>query len=193
MSAKDTMSLSEEATMQFLALCPFFVVILDESKLSKVNIVTISYVGILSENPPIVGLAIRPKRYSHNLILKTGEFTLNLPSLDMLENLDYCGTFSGRDYDKATERNIELEKSEVIKTPGMRISPITLECKLRQTMFLSREGASHDYFIADVVAFRKKTGYVIENEQIIITTNYDYHSVGDKLGKAFKVWKKDRR
>lgn len=193
MSVKEIMALSKEATMQFLALCPFFVVIMDESKLSGVNIVTISYVGILSEKPPIVGLAIRPKRYSHGLILKTKEFTLNLPTPEMLEDLDYCGTFSGEKHDKATERKIEFEKSTSIETLGIKMSPITLECKLRQVMFLSKEGASHDYFIADVVAFRKKIGYRIENASVLATTNYDYREIGKKIGKAFKVWKRNRR
>ena len=186
---KESINLAR-ATMQSLALCPFFIVISDESKVSKVNIATLSYVGVLSEVPPIIGVSLRPSRHSHGLIMEAREFTLNLPKISMLGDLDYCGSVSGRKHDKATEQKIDFEKSEIVSVPVISACPVNLECRLKDVLFLSKAGASHDYFIADIVAFRRSAEFVLEEQPVIVTTNYDYREVGIKLGRAFRTWQK---
>jgi flavin reductase (DIM6/NTAB) family NADH-FMN oxidoreductase RutF len=189
MKIADDLSL---ATMQTFVLCPTLVVVPDESKVSGVNILTVSYVGVLSEKPPIVNISVRPKRYSHGLLVKAREFTLNIVLEKMLPDLDFCGTFSGRDRDKVTERKIELISSEKIKTPRIRKSPISLECKVRDILFLSREGASHDCFVSDVAAFHRDQEFSIEDNPGLATTNYSYREVGKVLGRAYQTWGKSR-
>ena len=185
---KKTLAL-EKVTMNSLVLCPYMVLVADEN---DVNILTISYVGVLSEKPPMIGIAVRPGRYSHGLLEKSGEFTLNLPSQEMLSDMDYCGTFSGKTVDKIFTRKMELESSIYVKTPILEKSPISLECKINRILHLSKEGASHDYFIADVLAAHKAEGFSLEKSELVVTTNFDYRLVEKTLGKAFSVWKKKK-
>ncbi|MDO9231125.1 MAG: flavin reductase family protein [bacterium] len=180
------------STMQSFVLCPFMVVVLDKTKKSGSNIITVSYTGVLSECPPIIGLAIRPSRYSHQLIREAGEFSLNLPSVSLLEDLDFCGKYSGKKYDKVLLRNIKLEPSEVIRSPIITEAPINLECKIRDILYLSKNGSSHDYFIADIVVFHRAIDFIIEKSQSLITANYDYLQLGKNLGKAFNVCKRKK-
>ena len=58
----------------------------------KPNIITLGEVFNLSiRDPVIVGIAIAPPRYSHELISKTGEFVVNLPTGDLLQKVLKCG------------------------------------------------------------------------------------------------------
>ena len=41
------------------------------------NIITVAWTGILNTNPAQVYISVRPERYSHNIIKKTGEFAIN--------------------------------------------------------------------------------------------------------------------
>lgn len=185
---KEQMDLAQ-ATMRSFILCPFLVVTPDTSCLHGANVSTISYVGVLSERPPIIGLAIRPERQTHALIQEGKLFTLNLPSLELLADMDFCGTFSGKTHGKVFLRKLEMEKIGPKELPAIKNSPLALTCSLRTTIFLSRDGASHDYFIADVLSAHAKKGFQIEKHRAIVTANQDYRLVSDTIGKAFHLWR----
>lgn len=180
----------KHATMESFVLCPFLVVVKDDSKNSGVNVVTLSYVGVVSEDPPIVGLAIRPSRHTHGLLVKHGEFTLNLPAAGMLQAVDYCGSRSGKKFDKAAELGLKFEPSQQISTPSLADCPVNLECEIRG---INCFGSSHEFVIADVVAFQRAAGFRIEDHRGIVTANYDYRGLGKPLGRAFKVWNLGRK
>ena len=97
------------------------------------------------------------------------EFTINVPYGDFDKKiLGYCGTRSGRDTDKISDLNLTLVDPEIIKTPGIKELPLTLECKvlyrqmqdknaipefIREKMYpedvdSSAPGANRDYHIA---------------------------------------------
>ncbi|MBQ4570359.1 MAG: flavin reductase family protein [Bacilli bacterium] len=69
------------------------------------NVVTISWTGIACSHPEYVTISINPKRYSFEMIKKTKKFCINIPSIDLLDKVDYCGSFSGNDVDKFKECN----------------------------------------------------------------------------------------
>lgn len=190
--AKSSIAL-KDATMQGFLLYPCLVVVQDDTQGSAVNILTVSYVGVLSEYPPIIGIAIRPSRRSHSLILATKEFTLNAPSIDLLQDIDFCGTHSGKNTDKAAIRQIELELPKKIATPLIKKSPINFECALRQVLFFSKDGATHDYFIAKVVYVHQAQDYQIENLLGVVTANHNYRLVGETIGRAHVFWQTEKR
>ncbi|UCG45017.1 MAG: flavin reductase, partial [Candidatus Bathyarchaeota archaeon] len=41
------------------------------------NIITLAWAGIVCSNPPILGLGIRPNRYSYRLIEESREYVVN--------------------------------------------------------------------------------------------------------------------
>ncbi|MCD6301672.1 MAG: flavin reductase, partial [Staphylothermus sp.] len=49
----------------------------------EVNIMTADWVTVLSHKPTLVGVAVSPKRYTHKLIEKYGEYVIAVPSKDM--------------------------------------------------------------------------------------------------------------
>ena len=70
------------------------------------NMVTLAWAGTVNSEPPMVSVSIRKERYSHGLVLGSGEFVVNLVDEDMCRAVDFCGVRSGRDVDKAKETGL---------------------------------------------------------------------------------------
>ena len=114
----------------------------------KPNVITISWIGIVNSEPPMLSISVTPKRHSHQIIKKAGDFVVNLTSERNLKETDFCGNRSGRDYDKFKEMNLTPLPGKVVGSPMIKECPVNLECRVRQSMVLG----SHEMFIAEIVA-----------------------------------------
>ena len=130
------------------ALYPNPVMLISASYEDKESIITLAWGGTSCSDPPYVAIAIRKERFSYDLISKSKEFVINIPTADLKEYVELCGTKSGKDCDKWTECNFTKGKSVSIKTPYIEECPVSMECKLHQIIELG----SHDLFIGEVVA-----------------------------------------
>ena len=88
------------------------------------------HIGVLWGRPTF-HVYVRQGRYTKGQLDKTGEFTVSVP----LDKPDVqigrvCGSQSGYNIDKVREAGLELEDAEVIRTPGIRQYPLTIECKV---------------------------------------------------------------
>ena len=80
----------------------------------RYNLITVAWIGTVCSEPPQLSISIRKERYSYGAIATIGDFTVNLPSADMVEKLDLCGVVSGRSVDKFKRCNftpVAAEKS----------------------------------------------------------------------------------
>lgn len=114
----------------------------------KGNIITLAWVGVVSNEPPMVSIAIRRGKYSYHLIKASGEFVLNLATEELLKETDYCGTVSGKNVDKWETSNFTPVPATRVKAPLIDRSPVNLECVVRHVLHLG----SHDVFLSEVVA-----------------------------------------
>ena len=114
----------------------------------KPNIVTLAWVGVVCSEPPMIGIAVRPSRYSNPAIKAAGEFVVNIPSQDQLWATDYCGNNSGRDVDKFPGAKLTPVKADEVQPPLIGECPVNLECVVRHTLHLG----THDLFLGEVVA-----------------------------------------
>lgn len=69
-----------------------------------VNPMTVAWatVGILWQKPVVI-VAVRPERYTHEIASKADTFSLTVFDKAYKKMLGFCGTKSGRDYDKVKE------------------------------------------------------------------------------------------
>ena len=97
----------------------------------KPNVMAIG-VGAIAPYPkwPIFIIWVRPSRYTYGLIEKTGDFTVNVPREGMNEIVTYCGTVSGRDYDKFKDKKLTPAASRFITSPIIGECAIHYECKV---------------------------------------------------------------
>lgn len=112
------------------------------------NILAISWVSVVCAVPPVVGVAIRPERFSYAVIAKSGEFVLNIPPASLLRAVDFCGTASGAVVNKFSQASLTPVPSTKVRPPMIGECPINLECVVRQTFTLG----SHVLFLAEVAA-----------------------------------------
>ncbi|MFW9848102.1 MAG: flavin reductase family protein [Candidatus Thorarchaeota archaeon] len=130
------------------ALVPSPVILLSVKGRDTPNIITLSWAANVCSNPPSVAVGIRPNRHSYELVKEAGEFVVNIPSLDQFEAAKFCGSKSGRDYDKFAECNFTAVQASKVDAPMIAECPINLECKTSQIISVG----VHDLFIAEVLA-----------------------------------------
>ena len=113
----------------------------------EANIITIAWTGIINSRPPMTYISVRKERHSHDILMKTGEFVINLTTEAILKQTDWCGVRSGRDFDKWKETGLTKEPASVVKCPMIAESPVNLECRVTEV----KELGSHDMFMAEIV------------------------------------------
>ncbi len=113
----------------------------------KANIITIGMYMPISFEPPLVCIGISPKRYSHDLIVNSREFVVNVPSIDLEKEMHFCGTKSGRDLDKFSETGLTPIPGKKVKSPLIEECFGHLECRVIQ----SYECGDHTIFIGKVL------------------------------------------
>src|SRR5512137_1492083 len=101
-------------------LYPVPAVLITSAYGKSVNVFTVSWVGTVCTDPPMLSVSIRPERYSYDLIKKSGEFVVNLPGQDLASAVDFCGVKSGKDIDKFAELKLHTERASIVKAPVIK-------------------------------------------------------------------------
>lgn len=150
------------------------------------NLITVAWAGVVCSKPPMISVSIRKERYSHGIISKTGEFTLNLTGEALCRATDFCGVKSGREVDKfAAMALTPTPAAGLTAAPAVAEAPAYLSCKVKQIIELG----SHDLFLAEVVDVNIAEEYFTEtgaiNEEAMQLVGYvhgKYRALSDVLG-----------
>jgi len=118
------------------------------------NIITLGMTMTASHDPPMIAIGIRPDRYSHGLIEETGEFVVNLPTRELIEQTLKCGSVSGRDVKKFREAGLTPVPSKVVKPPLIGECVANVECRVVEKI---RPG-THTLFIGRILAAHVRKG-----------------------------------
>ena len=87
---------------------------------------TIGYVW----RKPIIMIAVRLSRHTFSIIETAEDFTVSIPSSDMKKEIMFCGSKSGRDYNKFKECNLQILDSQRVVTPIIKVAGLHYECKI---------------------------------------------------------------
>jgi len=178
-------------------LYPLPVVMVSCQKPGKApNIITVAWAGTVCSDPVMLSISVRKERYSYHILKDTGEFVVNLVTKDLVYATDFCGVKSGRDVDKFQEMNLTPLPSSCILAPGIKESPVCLECQVKQVTELG----SHDLFLAEVLAVTVNKAYMDENGRfrlndtgLVAYSHGEYFLLGERLGRfGYSVEKKGR-
>ena len=154
-------------------LYPNPVVLVSAEYEGKESIITLGWVGTVCSNPPMVSISIRPSRFSHMLVKKSGEFVINIPTTKMTDQIELCGTKSGKNTDKWKECGFSKESSQTIKVPGIAECPVNMECVVNQVIKLG----THDMFIAEVTKVQRDTNWDKMDSQMVVFARGFYGKV----------------
>ena len=114
----------------------------------KANIITAGMYMPISSAPPQVCIGIAPQRYSHDLIFKQGEFVVNTPSIDLKEQMHFCGIKSGRDIDKFKATGLTSGPAKKVRPPLIMECFGHIECEVVNSITCG----DHTLFVGEVVS-----------------------------------------
>lgn len=107
-----------------------FLTVKDGEKLNTMTMgwATVGYMW----NRPVFMIPVRESRYTHELLEDTNEFTVSVPLNNQFkEELEFCGTKSGRDYDKFKEMNLETMTVNEGEVPVIKGNDLHFVCKIK--------------------------------------------------------------
>lgn len=116
-------------------------------KNGKPNILPLTWAMPTSHEPAMVAISISPNRHSHRLIEETGEFVINIPTVDIVEETLACGRISGKNHDKFTETGLTPILARKVKAPIVRECIAHIECKVRNQF----KTGDHTIFVGEIV------------------------------------------
>jgi flavin reductase (DIM6/NTAB) family NADH-FMN oxidoreductase RutF len=113
------------------------------------NVATMSWISPVSTRPPLLMVAVHPKRYTHELILKSKEFAILVLSNLQQELATLAGTISGKNKNKwdLPQFKLQKKKAKKIKAPLLKECRASLECKLVNHF----TAGDHTIFISEVI------------------------------------------
>lgn len=158
------------------------------------NIVTIAWISPLTSSPQTVGFSMGTRKHSYNLLKDTGTFTVNIPSAEIMKEVDFCGINSGAEYDKFVQTGFTKVKSNHIDSPMIKECPINMECKLVNEI----QVGNTPLFLGEVLETYVDGDKLTEtghfdvskiNPLVYCTTVREYWTLGEKIGEAYQVGK----
>jgi len=151
----------------------------------KPNLITVAWVGTICTNPPMLSISVRPERHSYDIIKKTGEFVVNIPTSKQAKATDWCGVVSGRNHDKFEKAGLTPAPALKVACPVVLECPVNIECRVTQTLELG----SHIMFLAEVVAVQASSELIdakgklcLEKAGLIAFVHGEYFALGQYLG-----------
>jgi len=112
------------------------------------NALPIAYAMVLSTVPPLIGIAIHPQRHSYDVIRKTEEFAINIPTRELLHHVQYLGTLSGVDFDKLELTKLPSFRARALDTILLEGCVGWIECSVQDAI----EMGDHFLIVGRVVA-----------------------------------------
>ena len=153
----------------------------------KVNFMALGWLTRVNYDPPMLGICVNKNNASHEAILDTKEFSVNVPSEDMIEITDYTGIVSGKLIDKSDL--FEIFYGELKSAPMISSCPITMENKLIKKVELK----TNYFFIAEIINIFSEKKYLSDGKLdvkkvkpfLLTMPDNRFWSIGDCIGDAW--------
>ncbi len=111
-----------------LLLYPTPAVVIGANVDGKANFMTAAWCGIVNGNPPMISVALQHHRHTLKGIRQSLTFSVNVPSVDLVKETDYCGVASGAKVDKVADCKLKVFYGKLETAPLVDQFPVNLEC-----------------------------------------------------------------
>ncbi len=95
----------------------------------KPNFMAAAWCGIAGSEPPMISIALQHHRYTYKGIKQNLTFSVNVPSVDLIRETDFCGLVSGSEVDKVEVCQFKVFYGKLGNAPLIEQCPVNLECK----------------------------------------------------------------
>jgi len=118
------------------------------SKKGKPNIISLAWAIPASIKPPLFVISVGKTRYTHQLLEETGEYVVNVPTKELADKVQFCGSVSGRSVDKIAKSGLTLKPAKKVKPPIIAECIAHIECKVINKV----SAGDHTLFVGEVLA-----------------------------------------
>lgn len=158
----------------------------------KANFLAVGWISRVNSRPPMLAIALNKTHYTNGGIREHKKFGVNVPGVDLLEKVDYCGLVSGKEADKSKLFGVFYGKLR--SAPLIRECPLCLACTLVEVVSLP----SNDLFIGEIVeAYAEESALTAGSPDItkmrpftLTMPDNTYWKIGDKVGTAWDAGRK---
>jgi flavin reductase (DIM6/NTAB) family NADH-FMN oxidoreductase RutF len=170
---------------------PMPMVLIGTTVENRANFMAVAWVSRVNFKPPMIGVALGKSHYTNSGIHKNKTFSVNVPGMDLLEKVDYCGLVSGKDNDKS--RLFDIFAGELPNTPMIRQCPLCMECKLVNAVDLP----TNTLFIGEIIGTYTEERFLTAGKPDIskmipftlTMPDNNYWGIGKNVGKAWSIGK----
>jgi len=161
----------------------------------KVNYMALDWLTRVNFDPAMLGICVNKGNASHGAIIATGQFSINVPSTDMVEVTDYTGLVSGKRVDKSNLFTVFYGSLQA--APMIQECPLTMECRVEQTVDLP----TNSFFIAEIITIYCDDKCLSDSKPdaakikpfVLTMPDNRFWALGASIGKAWDAGKKMRR
>lgn len=111
------------------------------------NIMTMGWYTLMQFSPSLIGCFIVDYNHSHDMIRKSGQCIINLPTVDLLQEVIGIGNCHGQDIDKFEKFGLTPQLAKQVEAPLIKECYANFECVLHDKKLLP----SYSFFILEVV------------------------------------------
>ncbi len=154
----------------------------------RVNFMALDWLTRVNYQPAMLGICVNRTHASNASIRETGEFSINVPSVDMVAVTDYCGIVSGRTVDKSGL--FEVFYGELPAAPMIINCPLNIECQVVRTVELE----TNTFFIGEIRNIYSEDKYLDDGKPdvrkirpfLLTMPDNRFWAVGEQVGNAWK-------
>jgi flavin reductase (DIM6/NTAB) family NADH-FMN oxidoreductase RutF len=126
---------------------PVPIVLVSSSWKGKNNIMTMGWHTVMEFTPALIGCFITSGNHSYDMIRKSEECVINIPTADLIEKIIGIGNTTGSEIDKFGKFKLTPEKSKFVTAPRIKECYANFECRIADKHLLPK----YNFFILEVV------------------------------------------
>ena len=151
---------------------------------------TYAWCGIVNSIPPMLSVSFQHKRHTLKGVKQNSVFSVNIPSVELVKETDYCGLVSGRDTNKITDCKFNIFHGKLTGAPLISECPVNLECRALHILNLG----SHEMVVAQIEEVYATDSCLTDGEPDVDKINpflwvtgakNQYMAFGKAIGNAF--------
>ncbi len=123
------------------------IVLVSSAWKGEMNIMTMGWHMVMGEEPSLLGCYIWDENHSFEMIRKSEECVINVPTVDMVRTVIRIGNSHGAEINKFEEYGLTPVNAEKVDAPLISECYANFECKLIDTSLIKR----YSLFIFEVV------------------------------------------
>ncbi len=158
------------------------------------NFSAYAWCGIVNSNPPMLSVSFQHPRHTLKGVKQNSTFSVNIPSIELVKETDYCGLVSGSKTDKVADCKFNIFYGKLTNAPMISECPVNLECHVVHMLNLG----SHEMVVGKIEEVHATDSCLTDGELdinkikpflwIINPTN-QYCEFGRHIGQAFSIGK----